>query len=268
MAKLEKRYPPFECVEYDYGRLFHREYDGVIHASIQFADNVDLHVHFYFKEFLDFHKRKKDRLHKAVEQALSEMNGWGSRHFALIERLQADESLDIFRFFAEFIEATGDDMEERYEQRRYRIEELRHKTPQNHQPPPQNREKPKVKKEPPPPPPKDDDDDDDDDMEEEGESPYDLDRRKFHELLQIASNDMYDALKVNFFPQIGNLQRRYPTKFKALNENIEEILYHFEAQMMGELFPELDDNEYKEFDIIYNSQKADMSDDDEPPTAR
>ena len=43
---------------------------------------------------------------------------------------------------------------------------------------------------------------------------------------------------------------------------------NFEDELLHEMLPQLDEEEYREFDIKYNSQKADMSDEEEPPTAR
>ena len=112
------------------------------------------------------------------------------------------------------------------------------------------------------------DDTTEEEEEEDEESPYDLDRKKFQQLLEQGSNDMYDALKINFFPQMAYFQRRYPNKWKSLNENLEEFLQSFEDQLLDAMLPALDDDEYREFDIKYNSEKANMSDEDEPPTAR
>lgn len=293
MAKLEKQYPSFECVEYDYGQLSNRDYSGPIYAVLKFADNVDIHVYFYFKDFLDFHKRKKSPLHKAVERLLTEINGWGSRHFLLIERLQAEESIDLFQLFAEFIEFIEEDLGEQYDSRRHRIEELR----RSHSSAAYEQKKEAEQYKETPPIIEDDDfieddfieddefiendtkhediknentqyEDTGDDDDDDNESPYNNDRRKLQELLEQSSNDMYEALKINFFPQMPYFQRRYPSRWKVLTGNIEDILQNFENQLLDALLPRLNDDEFREFDIKYNSQKADMSDEEEPPTAR
>lgn len=267
MAKLEKQYPPFECVEYDYGHLSRRDYEGPVYVTLKFADSVDLYVYFYFREFLDFHKRKKSPLHRAVERLLTEINGWGSRHFELIERLQAEESLDLFQLFAEYIEFVEEELAEQYETRRYKIEEMKSKNLPFTNEPLNNSEDSMYKKELSPSLIEDDTSEEEEEEEDE-ESPYDLDRKKFQQLLEQGSNDMYDALKINFFPQMAYFQRRYPNKWKSLNENLEEFLQSFEDQLLDAMLPALDDDEYREFDIKYNSEKANMSDEDEPPTAR
>lgn len=303
MAKLEKQYPSFECIEYDYGQLSNRDYNGPIYAVLKFADNIDMHVYFYFKDFLDFHKRKKSPLHKAVERLLTEINGWGSRHFLLIERLQTEEGLDLFQLFAEFIEFIEEDLGEQYHSRRHRIEEMRRSNSSSaHER--QNKEAEQYKGTPPIIEDEDfieddfiDDDFDEDDFgeddfieddtkyeevkdkdvrdedtgdddDDDNESPYNNDRKKLQELLEQSSNDMYEALKINFFPQMPYFQRRYPSRWKVLTENLEEILQNFENQLLDALLPRLNDDEFREFDIKYNSQKADMSDEEEPPTAR
>ena len=265
MARLEKQYPPFECIEYDYGSLAHREYEGEIYATLKFTDGVDLHVYFEFKDFLDHHKRKKSPFYRSMEHVLNKMSGWGSRYFELIEELQADDSLDMFQLFADFIEILEDELLDRYEHQRYNIAEAKRdamalKYAQRDIQSPVEPKKEKEKK--PEPEPEEDDD------ETEEESPYDKDRKKFEKLLFKGSNEMYDALKVNFFPEMAYFQRRYPSKWKSFTENLEEILQSFEDHMLDAMLPELDEDEYMEFDLKYNSEKADMSDDDEPPTAR
>ena len=89
MAKVEKRHPDFECTEYDYGDLPHRDYNGCINATLKFTDNIELYVYFEFKEFLDYHKRKKTNLQRVVENLYSQMRGWGSRYFELIEKIHS-----------------------------------------------------------------------------------------------------------------------------------------------------------------------------------
>ena len=55
---------------------------------------------------------------------------------------------------------------------------------------------------------------------------------------------------------------------EMLTENLEIFFQNFEDEMLHEMLPHLDDSEYREFEIKYNSQKADMSEEEEPPTAR
>ena len=94
MAKHEKQYPDFECIEYDYGDVSHREYSGEIRATIRFSDSINLYFYLDFKEFLDYHKRKKTDFFRAYEKIYSQMNGWGSRYFELIETLQDEDDID------------------------------------------------------------------------------------------------------------------------------------------------------------------------------
>ncbi len=258
MAKREKQHPDFECIEYDYGNLDHRLYEGNIFATLKFADEVDFIVYFDFKDFLDYHKRKKSPFHRTVESVYLDMKGWGSRYFELIELLQEEDDVDLFELFVDYIEETEEELVNKYEARRYRIQEA-------------NRIKPvvveeqkvkEIKEIKPESEPLVEEDDDDD------ISPYDRDRAKFEEILKQASNDMYDALKADFFPKMEYFYRRYPSRWKSLTENLEMFFQNFEDEMLHEMLPQLDDEEYREFDIKYNSQKADMSDDDEPPTAR
>ena len=283
MAKHEKQYPSFECTEYDYGNVSHRAYRGSIHATLKFADGMSLYFFFEFKEFLDYHKRKKTDFFRVYESVYSQMNGWGSRYFELIELLQDEDEIDLFELFAEYIELTEPDFAEKYEAMRIRINKIKLLMPTEPEIVTQEED--------------DEEDDEDEDEDEEGkealgtdeinqeevstltpvveeeededeESPYDRDRGKFHELLKEASDDMFDTLKIDFLPQMEYFQRRYPTKWKSFMENLEDILQNFEDEMLEAMFPLLDENEYREYDIKYNSQKADMSEEDEPPTAR
>ncbi len=260
MAKLEKQYPDFECVEYDYGDLDRRKYYGTIHASIKFADGVDIFLRFDFKDFLDFHKRKRTNFYRIMETTYANMGGWGSRYFELIELLQEEDEIDLFELFCEYIELTQGDFAEKYESRRYKIQAAPKRTPPAPSEEQKLQEVTKNKKEI--------QSILEEEEEEEEESPYDSDRKKFYTQLKQASNDMYDALKINFFPQMEYFQRRYPSRWKTLTDNLEIFLQNFEDEMLHEMLPELDEDEYREFDIKYNSQKADMSDEDEPPTAR
>ena len=260
MAKREKQHPDFECVEYDYGNLDHRQYGGNIFATLKFTDGVDIIVYFDFKDFLDYHKRKKSPFHRTVESVYQDMRGWGSRYFELIELLQDEDDVDLFELFVEYVEDTEEELVEKYEARRYRIQEInRIKPPMAHE---EQKVKEKKEKKSEPEPLVEEEDDDDE------VSPYDRDREKFEEMLKQASNDMYEALKTQFFPQMEYFQRRYPIRWKSLTENLEMFFQNFEDEMLHEMLPQLDEEEYREFDIKYNSQKADMSDDDEPPTAR
>ncbi len=260
MAKREKQHPDFECIEYDYGNLDHRQYVGNIFATLRFADGIEFDVYFDFKDFLDYHKRKKSPFHRTVESIYQDMMGWGSRYFELIEILQAEEDVDMFKLFVEYTEETEEELVERYEKRRYRIQEMNQDKPSLKQEEKKLKEKKEKKSEPPL------------HIEEEEEddeiSPYDRDREKFAEMLKHASNDMFEALKTQFFPQMEYFQRRYPSRWKSLTENLEMFFQNFEDEMLHEMLPHLDEEEYKEFDIKYNSQKADMSDEEEPPTAR
>lgn len=260
MAKREKQHPDFECVEYDYGNLDHRQYGGNIFATLKFTDGVDIIVYFDFKDFLDYHKRKKSPFHRTVESVYQDMRGWGSRYFELIELLQDEDDVDLFELFVEYVEDTEEELVEKYEARRYRIQEInRIKPPMAHE---EQKVKEKKEKKSEPEPLVEEEDDDDE------VSPYDRDREKFEEILKEASNDMYEALKVQFFSQMEYFQRRYPIRWKTLTENLEMFLQNFEDEMLHEMLPQLDEEEYREFDIKYNSQKADMSDEEEPPTAR
>ena len=263
MAKREKQYPDFECTEYDYGNLGHRQYEGSIYATLKFADEIEIGVFFEFKDFLDYHKRKNSPLAKTVESIYSKMKGWGSRYFELIEQIQADDEVDLFELFVQFIEDSEEDIGEKYENRRIRVEEIKRikaKAAQREKEVVEKMEemKPAIEK-----PAEEEEEEEDNEI-----SPYDKDRNKFEETLKNATNDMYEALKVNFFPQMEYFHRRYPTKWKLLKETLELFLVNFEDEMMHEMMPYLDEGEYREFDIKYNSEKADMSDDDEPPTAR
>ncbi len=261
MAKREKQHPNFECTEYDYGNLDHRQYEGNIFATLKFSDGVDIIVFFDFKDFLDYHKRKKSHLHRTVESIYHDMRGWGSRYFELIELLQEEEDVDLFELFVEYVEETEEELVDKYEARRYRIQEL------NRIKPPKAHDELKVKeitgKKHTPATSLEEEEDDEDEV-----SPYDRDRAKFEEVLKLASNDMYEALKSSFFPQMEYFQRRYPSRWKTLTENLEMFFQNFEDEMLHEMLPQLDEDEYREFDIKYNSQKADMSDEEEPPTAR
>jgi hypothetical protein len=284
MAKFEKRYPNFECSEYDYGSLQEREYYGAVHLTLKFADGVVYHTYFDFKDFLDFHKRKKSSLHRLVEKTYSEMRGWGSRYFELIERLQEDESIDLFEFFAEFIELVDNDLSEKYQMIRSRRKDLKDRTQQSIAPKEEIfindddeeedeeeetiaeqevvvAEKTEVSKQEAPTAEEEED-------EEEGVSPYELDRKKFDEILKDTTDDIFESLKTKFFPQMEYFQRRYPTKWKLLIENIESVLLSFEIGLLQELMPQLNDDEYREYEIKYNSEKADMSADDEPPSGK
>lgn len=260
MAKREKQHPDFECIEYDYGNLGHRQYVGSIFATLKFTDGVDIVVYFDFKDFLDYHKRKKTPFHRVVESVYQDIRGWGSRYFELIEFLQDEDDVDLFELFVQYVEETEEELVERYENRRYRIQEMsQNKPPIVHE---EQKVKEKKEKKTEPSLPIEEEDDDDE------ISPYDSDRQKFAEILKHASNDMYEALKTDFFPQMEYFQRRYPSRWKSLTENLEMFFQNFEVEMLQEMLPRLDDEEYKEFDIIFNSQKADMSEEEEPPTAR
>ena len=225
MAKREKQYPDFECTEYDYGNLGHRHYEGSIYASLKFADNIEVGVFFEFKDFLDYHKRRNSPLAKTVEKLYSKMTGWGSRYFELIEQLQAEEDIDLFELFVHFIEDSEEEIAEKYENRRIRVEEIKRIKAKA-----ALRDKDVVEKteeiKPEPEKPLDEE------GEEENEiSPYDRDREKFAEILKHATNDMYEALKVNFFPQMDYYHRRYPTKWRSLKETLELFLINFEDEM-------------------------------------
>ncbi len=275
MAKLEKQYPDFECVEYDYGDLAHREYYGTIHAHLKFADEVKMAIVFEFKDFLDFHKRKKSECHRVVERIYRELRGWGSRYFELIEILQDQDEVDLFELFAEYIELTVHDFPEMYQTMRFRIQNRDKKPLQvvaesqvnsnsqsdNKKNAPQNEEITLL-------PEENDGQTDDEDDDDDEESPYDKDRKKFHDLVQEGTDEMFEALKHDFFPQMEYFQRRYPSKWKTFMLTIENLFYNFENELIDEMMPELNEEEYREFDIKYNSQKADMSDDEIPPDAR
>ena len=127
-----------------------------------------------------------------MEHVLNKMSGWGSRYFELIEELQADESIDMFQLFADFIEVLEDELFERYERQRYNIEEAKRNALalKYAQRDVQSEVEPKKKKEKKPEPEPEEDED-----ETEEESPYDKDRKKFEKLLFKGSNEMYDALK-------------------------------------------------------------------------
>ena len=264
MAKLEKQYPEYECIEYDYGDLDHRQYEGVIYASLKFTDEVDISVYFDFKDFLDYHKRKRTPFYKSVETIYGKMKGWGSRYFELIELLQAEDDIDLFELFVQYVEETEEELLEKYETRRERIKEINKRKallpPVEEKLPEKKEEKKEEKVESVTPV--------EEEEEEDGVMPYDQDREKFRDLLKVASNDMYEALKTHFFPQIEYFQRRYPSRWKSLTENLEIFFQNFEDEMLHEMLPHLDDSEYREFEIKYNSQKADMSEEEEPPTAR
>ena len=147
--------------------------------------------------------------------------------------------------------------------RSYRIEEARRAELAEKHAQKDKKVEPEKKKGKKPPPEIEEEED-----ETEEESPYDKDRKKFKQLLVKGSNDMYDALKGHFFTEMAYFQRRYPIKWKSFTENLEEVLQSFEDELLDAMLPQLDDDEYREFDLKYNSEQADMSDDDEPPTAR
>jgi hypothetical protein len=306
MAKLEKQYPDFECVEYDYGDLAHREYYGAIHAHLKFADDIRVSVVLDFKEFLEYHKRKKSDCHKAVERIYADMRGWGSRYFEMIEILQEDDDIDLFELFKEYLDLTYENLFEEYEYMRVYLKERdRHPieavkesqinpniSSQNKNNTEEILEFESVEEEEEEEVEEDDDDEEeaeeeqedddtpsekqkdsplhtqDDDDDEHEETPYDRDRKKFVELVQEGTDDMYEALKTNFFPQMEYFQRRYPNKWKAFTETFENLLSTLETELIDEMMPQLNDYEYREFDLKYNSQKADMSEDDIPPDAR
>ena len=173
----------------------------------------------------------------------------------------------MFKLFAEFIEHIEEDLAEQYDERRHRIEEIRRKNVLALQER-QKKEAQQIKEPPPIVETSEDTTGDDDDDDEDEIAPYNRDREQLQKLVEQSSNDMYEALKINFFPQMAYFQRRYPSRCKDLTTTIEEVLHLFEEQLLNGILPKLNDEEFEEFDIQYNSQKADMSHEDEPPTAR
>ncbi|MBL7818428.1 MAG: hypothetical protein JNL70_25680 [Saprospiraceae bacterium] len=332
MAKNEKKYPEFECSEYEYGDLSHREYYGSITATFNFTDGTDVLFNFYFKDFLDFHKRKKTDFHRTIDRIYSKIRGWGSRHFPLIKKLQEEEGVDMFLQFALYAEQNEEnELIERYESTKRSVaeylsrieseaadknehvndsdtindtdinsdDELIYEQPvqteaisndaaeeeeddilideEDQDEEEENEEEEEEDEE------EEEEEDNEDEIADENkadevmeekeedddyeESPYDRDRKKFRETVEAATDDMYEALKINFFPQMEYFHRRYPTRWKTLNENIESLLQNFEEGLQSEMLPYLDESAYRDFDIRYNSQKADATE-EEPPTAR
>jgi hypothetical protein len=260
-VKSKKSHPPFEVEEYDYGHLSNRDDTGSVYIHVKFNNKTSVHFHFEFHEFIVSHKRKKTEFYKNFTEARQNSIGWGTRYYDLVEN--ADEyELDFFVLFKEYL--TEHELTlEAYQNHLENVKVLKLREKQLKENPPKvitlsaeelaERSRKNAEWE--------------DYCTEQNEmknSPYEQDRTRLWEIVADATDDMYEALRENFFIKMEHYQKYYPSLMKELEENIFDSFRDFEERISGMMPYNMQD--FDEHYIKWNSEKALDSEEDVPPS--
>jgi hypothetical protein len=257
-SKTKKSLASFEVEEYEYGNLTNREEEGTIFINLKFSNKKNIHLHFEFHDFITNHKRKKTEFYKKFFEARQKVLGWGSRYYDLVDNAEEFE-FDFFELFREYLT----DNEITYNAYQENLELIK-----------RIKENDKVRKENPPKPltPEEEAEKKQKQIEwdeymaehnEQRESPYEHDRTKLWEIVADATDDMYEALKEHFYPQMEQYQKRYPSLMKDLEDRVLSSLREFEENI-SDLMP-YHSQDFDENFIKWNSEKADTKNEEDVP---
>ena len=258
-SKSKKKLPPFEVEEYEYGNLTNRDESGSIFISLKFGIKKKINFHFDFHDFIIYHKRKKTEFYKKFIETRQKCNGWGTRYFEIVENAE-EFDFNFFDLFKEYL--TDNELtNEAYQERLNFLKKIK--------------EQDQILKDNPPKPLTPEQvaedkrkqlewDDYMTERQEQRESPYEQDRSRLWEVVADATDDMYDALKEHFLPQMEIYQKRYPSLMKELEYKVFESLREFEENIAG-LLP-YDQQDFDEHYIKWNSEKAETKEEEEPPS--
>jgi hypothetical protein len=259
--KSKKSHPPFEVEEYDFGHLSNRDESGSVFIHVKFNGKTSVYFPFEFHEFIIFHKRKKTEFYKNFIEARQLLMGWGTRYYDLVESSEECE-FDFFTLFKEYLnnhELTFDAYKNHLEnvkdvklkEKEFKlnppkietlsIEEMAEKSRKNVEWDEYCAEQNELKN-----------------------SPYEQDRVKLVDIVADATDDMYEALRDDFFLKMEHYQKYYPNLMKDLEENIFDAFRDFEERIINMMPYNL--QEFDEQYIKWNSEKALDSEDDEPPS--
>jgi hypothetical protein len=259
--KSKKSHPPFEVEEYDYGHLSNRDETGSVFIHVKFSNDNSMHFHFEFHEFIVFHKRKKSEFYRNFVEARQKLSGWGTRYYDLVENSE-EFDFDFFTMFKEYLtenEVTLDAYKKHLETLKIfkqREKHVKENPPKISNPTPEElaeRTQKNIEWE--------------EYCAEQNEmrnSPYEQDRNRLREIVEDATDDMYEALREYFFMKMEHYQKFYPSLMKELEENVFDSFRDFEERIISMMPYNM--QEFDEHYIKWNSEKAINVEEDIPPS--